>query len=197
LSKLIERLFNLCSGGYLSEVNVELLYLNMKTAWYNRVEMKRLTQVNVFLHRNLLVEFRKIHWFFMPKNLLFVGTGQQHRSHPLKVKWSFPYVKSAVQITKLYIYFNHTCRYLHICFSYWLKCKTSTPKVPKIYSHSIASWQFTQTSTFIQSNKLEIYKSFTELKFQENGMKKIGLKLAIANLKKKPISLKWILNNFV
>ena len=114
LRKLIEQPFDLFSGGYLSEVNVEQLYLNMKTAWYNRVEMKRLTQVNVFLHWNLFLEFRKIYWLFMPNNLLFLGPGQQHRPHPLRVKWSFPYIKSTVQITKVYIYFNYSCRYLHI-----------------------------------------------------------------------------------
>jgi hypothetical protein len=32
LRKLIEQPFDLFSGGYLSEVNVEQLYLNMKTA---------------------------------------------------------------------------------------------------------------------------------------------------------------------
>ena len=114
LRKLIEQPFDLFSGGYLSEVNVEQLYLNMKTAWYTRVEMKRLTQVNVFLHWNLFLEFRKIYWLFMPNNLLFLGPGQQHRPHPLRVKWSFPYIKSTVQITKVYIYFNYSCRYLHI-----------------------------------------------------------------------------------
>ena len=35
----------------------------------------------------------------MPNNLLFLDPGHQNRPHPLKVKWSFPYVKSTVQIT--------------------------------------------------------------------------------------------------
>jgi hypothetical protein len=75
----------------------------------------------------------------MPKNLLFVGSGKQHRPHPLKVKWSFPNVKSTVQITKLYIYFNYICRYLHIFLKLLIKVQIKYAQATKIYTHPIAT----------------------------------------------------------